>query len=261
MAAQDWLSHTLKRIGARARGSLRRRLETYLTQRRARRGEKTAPADSSPTGQQLHAQAWSHTADALAQHWQAQVSRLEQLWRALEHPARVSVGGEVLAGEWLAVGEQLIEAWRQLGAGLVTRLRQLPASGDWVTPEAALDEVLQNGWRRLRQVWGEGRDRLMDALQPRASTPDGAALQSALEKAMRKGETAVAEIWLNAQGYLLSTLGEVFRQPPVGKDAQVQALLAAWEPLLDGSRSAWDGVLSQLEHALKPALTERRTHR
>lgn len=252
MAAQDWLSHTLKRIGSRVRRSLRTRLESYLTGRRTRRGEKKAPADSSPVGQGLHPQAWPHTADALAQHWQAQVSRLEQQWRALEQPARVSVGGEVLAGEWLAVGEQLIEAWRQLGKGLVTRLGQLPVSGDWVTPEAALDEVLQNGWRKLRHVWGEGRDRLMEALQPRASTPEGAALQSALEKAMRKGETAVAESWLNAQGYLLSTLGEVFRQPPVGKDAQVEALLAAWEPLLDGSRSAWDGVLNQLASALKP---------
>lgn len=251
VAARSWLSRQLKQAGARLRTSLRSGLERYLARRRAQH-PSTNPADKTPTqAEALHPLAWNATADAIAQHWQAQVSRLEQRWRDQEQSARNSLGGEVLAGEWLAVGEQLIEAWRKLGVSLVARVRQLPASGEWVSSEAALDEVLQNGWRALRHVWGEGRDRLTDALQPRVGTSEGAALQSALEKAMRKGETAVAEIWLNGQGYLLSTLGEVFRQPPMEKEAQVQALLAAWEPLLNGSHAAWEGVMTQLEQALR----------
>lgn len=235
--------------------------QDLLDRRRGSSGQAdAAETGASPlrsVGPDPHA--WQTIGQLQSRRWSELVTRVDARWRENERRVRDSAGGEILAGEWLAVGERLMEQWQEVGARLSRCWGQLALKAvrpdgtmtPWIELEADLDGALQAGWRQFRTEWGEARARVADALQPRLSQSAVRALHQRLDETFRRGESILSDAWLPGQGYLQSALAEALQNPNAQPDGFLKAGQEAWQPLLSGMDKAWDQVLAQLEGALE----------
>lgn len=235
-------------------------------------GRTAGPVGHSPTGGLPPAlyKEWQAVGRSLTLQWQLRWNALDTRWRENEARARQSSGGEVLAGEWLAVGEQLLEAWASMGRTLVSGWDALPRFGTWIEMESSLDGALQQAWRSFRPIWGEARSRIYTAMSPKTLTPQAEALRFRLDETLRRGESTLSDAWLSSQGFLQSSVRDCLEGQGVdgqgvdgqgvvgqgvvgqgGAEAVSAGLEAAWAFLLGNLERAWATVMDSLEAALQ----------
>lgn len=223
-------------------------------------GLSEAPAGGFTGLSPLLLKEWQAVGRSLTLQWQLRWTALDKRWRENEARARQSSGGEVLAGEWLAVGEQLLEAWASMGRTLTTAWDNLPRFGTWIEMESSLDGALQQAWRSFRPIWGEARSRIYTAMSPKSLTPQAEALRARLDEALRRGESTLSDAWLSSQGFLQSSVRDCIEgngsegngsEGRGGAEAVNAGLEAAWAFLLGNLERAWSAVMDSLEAALR----------